>query len=80
MQLREGRDVAIIAVGDTVRLAIEAARELESEGIAARVLDMHTIKPLDEEAVNACISDIGRIVTVEDHNKFNASAARSPSA
>ena len=72
VQLREGRDVAIIAVGDTVRLAIEAARELESEGIAARVLDMHTIKPLDEEAVNACISDIGRIVTVEDHNKFNA--------
>ena len=72
VQLREGRDVAIIAVGDTVRLAIEAARVLESEGIAARVLDMHTIKPLDEEAVNACISDIGRIVTVEDHNKFNA--------
>ena len=72
VQLRDGKDVAIIAVGDTVRLAIDAARELESEGISARVLDMHTIKPLDVEAVNACISDIGRIVTVEDHNKYNA--------
>ena len=72
VQLREGKDVAIIAVGDTVRLAIEAARVLEGEGVSARVLDMHTIKPLDYDAVNACINDIGRIVTVEDHNKYNA--------
>ena len=63
--------MAIIAVGDTVRLAIDAAKELESQGISARVLDMHTIKPLDVEAVNACINDIGKIVTVEDHNKIN---------
>ncbi len=71
VQLRDGKDVAIIAVGDTVRLAIDAAKELAGEGIEARVLDMHTIKPLDYDAVNACINDIGRIVTVEDHNKFN---------
>ena len=71
VQLRDGKDVAIIAVGDTVRLAIDAAKELESQGISARVLDMHTIKPLDVEAVNACINDIGKIVTVEDHNKIN---------
>ena len=70
-KLREGRDVAIIANGDTVRLAIEAAAALAEKGIEARVLDMHTIKPLDEEAVNACIDDIGRIVTVEDHNILN---------
>lgn len=71
-KLREGRDVALIAVGDTLRLAIEAAQVLhEPQGIEARVLDMHTIKPLDEEAVQGCIADIGKIVTVEDHNKIN---------
>lgn len=69
--LREGKDVALIAVGDTVRLAIDAAKALHEQGIEARVLDMHTIKPLDEAAVNACISDIGKIVTIEDHNKIN---------
>ena len=63
--------VAIIAIGDTVRLALEAAEELKKEGIGARVLDMHTLKPLDKDAVNACINDIGRIVTVEDHNILN---------
>lgn len=71
LKLKEGRDVALIAVGDTVRLAIDAAKQLEAEGISARVLDMHTLKPLDAEAVNACIEDIGRIVTIEDHNILN---------
>ena len=70
-QLREGKDVAIIANGDTVRLAIEAAEKLAAEGVEARVLDMHTIKPLDEAAVKACIEEIGKIVTVEDHNILN---------
>lgn len=70
-QLRQGKDVAIIANGDTVRLAIQAAEELAAQGIEARVLDMHTIKPLDTEAVMDCIGSIGRIVTVEDHNILN---------
>ena len=70
-QLREGKDVAIIANGDTVRLALSAAEKLAAEGIEARVLDMHTIKPLDEAAVKACIEEIGKIVTVEDHNILN---------
>ena len=70
-QLRQGKDVAIIANGDTVRLAIQAAEELAAQGIEARVLDMHTIKPLDTEAVMDCIESIGRIVTVEDHNILN---------
>ena len=70
-KLRDGSDLAIIANGDTVRLALEAADKLAEEGIRARVLDMHTIKPLDEEAVNACIDDCGRIITVEDHNILN---------
>ena len=70
-QLRQGKDVAIIANGDTVRLAIQAAEALSAQGIEARVLDMHTIKPLDTEAVMDCIESIGRIVTVEDHNILN---------
>ena len=70
-RLRDGKDVAIIANGDTVRLAIQAAEELAAQGIEARVLDMHTIKPLDTEAVMDCIESIGRIVTVEDHNILN---------
>ena len=69
--LRSGSDVAIIANGDTVRLAIEAAEALAARGVEARVLDMHTIKPLDEEAVADCIDSIGKIITVEDHNILN---------
>ena len=69
--LKDGKDVAIIANGDTVRLALEATEVLAGKGIAARVLDMHTIKPLDVEAVKACVNDIGKIITVEDHNIIN---------
>lgn len=71
IQLKDGHDVAIIANGDTVRLALDAADELAKAGISARVLDMHTIKPLDVEAVKAAIDDCGKIVTVEDHNIIN---------
>ncbi len=71
VKVREGKDVALIAVGDTVRLAIEAAQKLSEEGIETRVLDMHTIKPLDTEAVASCINEIGKIVTIEDHNILN---------
>ena len=69
--LRRGNDVAIIANGDTVRLAVEAAEVLAAEGIEARVVDMHTIKPLDKACVESCVSEIGKIVTVEDHNILN---------
>lgn len=71
VKLSEGKDVAIIANGDTVRLGIEAKEALEKEGISVRLLDMHTIKPLDKEAVVSCINDIGKIITVEDHNIIN---------
>ena len=69
--LREGKDVAIIANGDTVRLALEAADTLAAEGVSASVLDMHTIKPLDVEAVERCIRETGKLITVEDHNILN---------
>lgn len=70
-QIQDGRDIALIANGDTVRLAIEAAKILAKDGISARVLDMHTIKPLDVEAVTAAVNEIGKIITIEDHNILN---------
>ena len=70
-RLREGSDAAIIANGDTVCLALAAAEELSARGVSVRVLDMHTIKPLDTEAVAAALNDCGSIVTVEDHNIIN---------
>ena len=71
VKLSEGNDIAIIANGDTVRLAIEAKEALAKDGISVRLLDMHTIKPLDKEAVTSCINDIGKVITVEDHNIIN---------
>ncbi len=69
--LKEGSDVALIAIGDTVCLALKAADALREQGISARVLDMHTLKPLDSETVIKAINDMGKIVTVEDHNVIN---------
>ncbi|KKE80242.1 transketolase family protein [Bacilli bacterium] len=69
-QIKDGKDVAIIANGDTVRLGLEAAEKLEQQGISVKLLDMHTIKPIDKEAILQCI-EIGNIVTVEDHNILN---------
>lgn len=71
VQLREGSDAAIIAIGDTVRLAIEAADALSEQGVNVRVLDMHTLKPLDTESVVKALNETGKIVTVEDHNVIN---------
>jgi transketolase len=66
-RLRDGRDITIIATGTTVRPALDAAEALAAEGIGARVLDMHTIKPLDAEAVAAAAAETGAILTVEEH-------------
>lgn len=70
-QVRDGKDIALVANGDTVVIALKAAEELEKQGISARVVDIHTIKPLDVDAVNKCIDEIGKIITVEDHNILN---------
>lgn len=66
--MREGKDVAIIAAGLPVASAMEAAEKLAAKGIEARVIDMHTIKPLDEAAVLRAAKEIGKIVTVEEHS------------
>lgn len=70
-QIQDGKDIAIIANGDTVCIAKEAAEILETRGMSVRLLDMHTIKPLDKEAVGKCVEEIGKIITVEDHNIIN---------
>ena len=64
--LREGTDLSIIACGMMVPRALEAAEKLSDEGIQARVVNMHTIKPLDEELVLDCAKTTGAIVTVEE--------------
>lgn len=66
--IRDGKDVAIIANGIMVAKAVEAARLLEAEGISARVIDMHTIKPLDEELILKAAEETGCIVTTEEHS------------
>lgn len=66
--LREGKDVTIIATGLTVSESLAAAEKLAADGIDARVINMHTIKPLDEEAVVKAASETGKIVTVEEHS------------
>ena len=66
--LREGTDVTIIASGLPVSESLAAAEKLAEDGISAEVINMHTIKPLDEEVVIAAASKIGKIVTVEEHS------------
>ena len=69
--LKEGKDLAIIASGDIMSFALKAADELKSQGIGTRLIDMHTIKPLDRDAVVSAVNDCGKIMTVEDHNIIN---------
>ncbi len=66
--LREGKDVTIIASGITVASALEAAQKLEADGISAEVINIHTIKPLDEELVVASAKKTGKVVTAEEHS------------
>ena len=66
--LREGSDVAIIAAGLEVNEALVAAEKLAEDGIQAEVINMHTIKPLDREAVLKAAEKTGKIVTVEEHS------------
>lgn len=68
VQLYEGSDVTIIATGHLVWEAIQAAVELNEKGISAEVIDIHTIKPLDEEAIIKSVKKTGCVVTAEEHN------------
>lgn len=66
--LREGKDVTIIATGLPVANCLEAAEKLAADGIEAKVINIHTIKPLDEELVVAAAKETGKVVTVEEHS------------
>lgn len=68
IRLREGADLTMIATGSQVRATLDAAEALAAEGIEARVVDMHTISPLDRDEVVAAASETGGILTVEEHN------------
>lgn len=68
IMLRDGADVTLIAMGRLVPIALDAADALAREGIQARVLDMHTVKPLDTDAVERAALETDAIVTAEDHN------------
>ncbi|HEY4784985.1 MAG TPA: transketolase C-terminal domain-containing protein [Bacteroidales bacterium] len=66
--LLEGNDLTIVGTGETVFHCLQAGKELAVKGIHARVLDMHTIKPLDIEAIEKAVHETGRIVVVEEHH------------
>ena len=66
--LRDGKDITIAATGLMVGEAVKAAKSLEAQGIDARVIDIHTIKPLDEDLLVKAAQETGHIVTVEEHN------------
>jgi transketolase len=73
--LREGKDITIIATGETVKAAVDASDSLKAEGINCRVLNMHTLKPLDEEAIIKAAKETGHIITIEEHSIFGGLGA-----
>jgi transketolase len=66
--LLEGDDLTIIGTGETVYHCLEAGKKLQSHGIKARVIDMHTLKPLDTEIIEKAARETGKIITVEEHS------------
>jgi len=70
VQLTEGNDVTIIATGYMVQKSLEAAEQLKGKGINAKVLNIHTIKPIDRELIIRCAKETGAIITVEEHSIY----------
>jgi len=70
IQLTEGTDVTIVATGHLVWESLQAAERLEAEGISVEVINIHTIKPLDEDIILKSVAKTGCIVTAEEHNKL----------
>lgn len=73
--MREGTELTIIAAGETVKVAIDSAEYLKQKGISCRVLNMHTLKPLDNDAIIKAAKETGRIITVEEHSIFGGLGA-----
>ena len=68
VQLRDGSDITIVATGLMVYEALQAADQLKKDGIHARVVNIHTIKPIDREIILKAAEETGKILTVEEHN------------
>ena len=66
--LREGKDITLIATGLPVAETLEAAEKLAADGIDAKVINIHTIKPLDEELIVEAAKETGKVVTIEEHS------------
>lgn len=71
IKIKDGKDVTLIASGIMVARAIEAAELLKADGISARVVNIHTWKPIDKDAIIECAKETGAIVTCENHNVCN---------
>jgi len=70
IQLRDGTDLTIISTGGMLTTALDAATQLDVRGISSRVLSMHTLKPLDEDAIAAAARETGAILTLEEHSRI----------
>lgn len=68
IQIGDGKDATVFATGVTVCEAIKAKEELKKEGINIRVVDVHTIKPIDEAIINKCAQETEKLISIEDHN------------
>ncbi len=66
--LKDGNDITLIGAGSILKDILDASFQLDAEGIGARVIDMHTIKPIDKEIIIRAIDETGTIMTIEDHN------------
>lgn len=66
--LKDGKDITLIGTGSILKDVLDVAEQLETEGIDVRVIDMHTIKPIDKEIIIKAVDETGKIVTIEDHN------------
>ncbi|WP_256756967.1 transketolase family protein [Cohnella sp. WQ 127256] len=75
VQMKNGEHLTLIAVGETVRIALDAAELMAKQGIHARVLNMHTIKPLDVEAILSAARETGLIITLEEHSIYGGLGA-----
>ncbi|ADN36143.1 Transketolase central region [Methanolacinia petrolearia DSM 11571] len=70
VQIKEGTDVTVIATGTMVTEAIKASEVLKKEGINAQILNVHTLKPLDNDTIIKAAKDTGRVVTIEEHSRY----------
>jgi transketolase len=73
--IMEGKDLTIIGTGETVNIALEAGVLLKNKGITARVIDMHTLKPLDNKVIIEAAKETGHIITIEEHSIFGGLGA-----